>query len=365
MDRRPEESRVELNQKGKKQHHPWRWFFGILLVLLVGVGIYAGNVYFKTKQAVDKTYDTENQVTQDSFSGKQPFSVLLLGTDTGALGRHETRGNTDTIIVATVNPAKKKVSLMSVPRDTMAEMIGTSEFNVQKINAAYSIGGAKMAMKTTSTLLNVPLKYYVVMNMGGMRKMIDGVGGVDVIPPLSFTYDGHSFTKGKKVHLNGSAALAYSRMRYDDPEGDYGRQLRQRQVIMSILKHSASVDTLKNLDSVLDSASTSIKTNITFNSMTNIIKNYRDCVDNMGSDYLHGTGAMIGDASYQVMTDKELQRTSNIVRNGLNLDSEDIDNNETYQNSKNTKFDWNSGDSNQIYYVYEPDSDDLWEGDNN
>ena len=72
---------------------------------------------------------------------------------------------------------------------------------------------------------------------------------------------------------------------------------------------------------------------------------------------------MIGDASYQVMSDKELQRTSNIVRNDLDLDSMNVDNNETYQNSMNSQFNWNSGDSNQVYYIYDPHTDELWNGD--
>ena len=201
------------------------------------------------------------------------------------------------------------------------------------------------------------------MNMGGMRKIVDGVGGVDVKVPLTFSYGGYTFTKGKTMHLNGSQALAYSRMRYDDPRGDYGRQLRQRQVITSILQHAVSVDTIKNLDSVLDSTSKNIRTNLTFDSMVAIAKNYRGCTQNISSDYLHGAGAMIGGASYQVMRDKELQRTSDIVRSELGLDSTKLDNNETYQNSKNPEFNWNSGDPNQIYYIYKPDSDELWEGD--
>ncbi|EFB61877.1 LCP family glycopolymer transferase [Lactobacillus gasseri] len=366
MDNKPKEpvlSIVELNKEKHSKKKPIRIIIAVVLVLVLGLGAYAGSVYFKAKNAFDKTYDPKNAVKQDSFSGKEPFNILLLGTDTGAFGRKEVRGNSDTMIIVTVNPAKKKLSLMSIPRDTMARMIGTESFSVHKINAAYNIGGAKMAMQTTSKVLNVPIKYYISMNMGGMRKIVDGVGGVTVTPPLTFTYDGYTFTKGKKVHLNGSQALAYSRMRYDDPKGDYGRQLRQREVIMSVLEHAMSFSTLKNLDSILGSVSTSLRTNLTFDSMVKISKNYRKCIQNMSSDYLHGVGAMIGDASYQVMSDKELQRTSNIVRNDLGLDSMNIDNNETYQNSMNSQFDWTSGDSNQVYYVYDPYTDELWNGD--
>ncbi|MBD5430636.1 LCP family protein [Lactobacillus sp.] len=367
MDNKPSNnnsipSRVEMNKKSHKKKHIWLWVVGIIVLAIAGAACYGGYVYNKAKTAVDKTYDPKNAVTQDSFDGKHSFSILLLGTDTGALGRTEKRGNTDTMIIATVNPQNKSVNLMSIPRDTMAQMIGTQNFSVHKINAAYNIGGAKMALKTTSKLLNVPLKYYVEVNMGGLEKLVDGVGGVDVNNSFKFSYGGYTFKKGK-LHLNGKQALAYSRMRYDDPRGDYGRQLRQRQVIMSIIKNSMSVDTLKNLDQVLNSASKNILTNLTFNSMVNIAKNYRDCTNNMTSDYLHGRGAMIGDASYQVMSDSELQRTSNIVRQSLGLSAAKLNNNETYQNSKNTNFDWNSGDSNQKYYIYEPNSNNWWNGD--
>ena len=361
MDYKPTESRLELNKK--KKNHPWRWIGIIILLIIAGVGIYGYSIYAKTKNALDKTYDPQNAVVQDKFDGKTPFNILLLGTDTGAFGRKEKRGNSDTMIIATVNPQQNKVSLMSVPRDTMAQMIGTDRFNVQKINAAYNIGGAKMAMNTTSKVLDVPIKYYLVMYMNGMRKIVDGVGGVDVKVPLTFSYGGYTFTKGKTMHLNGSQALAYSRMRYDDPQGDYGRQKRQRQVITSILQHAVSLNTIENLDSVLDSTSKSVKTNLTFDSMVSIVKNYRHCTENIDSDYLHGVGANIGGASYQVMRDKELQRTSDIVRSQLGLDSTKLDNNETYQNSKNTQFDWYSSDPNQIYYIYKPHSDELWEGD--
>lgn len=85
-----------------------------------------------------------------------------------------------------------------------------------------------MAMKTVSNLLNIPVKYYALVNMGGLMKLVDYVGGIYVTPPAAATYSGFPFQEGVRQHLNGQAALAYSRMRYDDPQGDYGRQKRQR-----------------------------------------------------------------------------------------------------------------------------------------
>lgn len=355
-------SRVERYSNKKK--HPVRRFILILLALIIlGVGGYAAYVYHRTKQAFGFTFDAQNRAANINYDGKRPFSVLLMGTDTGAFGRKAVRGNSDTMIIATVNPSEKKFSLMSIPRDTMVQMQGTPHFSVHKINAAYNIGGPKMAMRTVSALLDVPVKNYVVLNMGGLRKMVDGVGGVTVVPPLTFDYGGYHFVKGEQEHLDGKEALAYARMRYDDPQGDYGRQERQRQVIISIINHAASLKTLTNLESILDSAEKNVRTNMSFDDMTAIVKNYRACTQNSASDYLHGSGAMIGDASYQVMSDKELNRCSKIVRGELGLDPVDLDNNETYQNSMNTEFDWHSTDGNQRYLVYTPGGK-LWNGDN-
>ena len=224
----------------RKQKQIRNWIIGILAVvcaIAAGVGLYAAHLYKTAEQAANTAYDSENAVktTYGEFNGKKPFAVMLLGTDTGALDRTEKRGNTDTIIVVVVNPKKKNYTMISIPRDTMADMVGDDSNDVQKINAAYSIGGAKMAMKTVSNLLNIPVKYYALVNMGGLMKLVDYVGGIYVTPPLTFTYSGFPFKKRVRQHLNGQAALAYSRMRYDDPQGDYGRQKRQREVITKLV----------------------------------------------------------------------------------------------------------------------------------
>ena len=77
-------------------------------------------------------------------------------------------------------------------------------------------------------------------------------GGIDTRPTLSFEYGGYVFKKGKLTHMGGAGALAHSRMRYDDPRGDYGTQERQRQVITTLIKKAVSVSSLTNLESNSD-----------------------------------------------------------------------------------------------------------------
>ena len=293
--------------------------------------------------------------------GKKRFAVLLMGTDTGALNRTEKRGRTDTMILAVVNPAKKRYTLVSIPRDTMAQMVGSSSFTTEKINAAYEIGGARMSMDSISALINVPIKYYAVVNMGGIMKMIRYVGGINIRPTLSFEYGGYVFKKGKLTHMGGAGALAYSRMRYDDPRGDYGRQERQRQVITTLIKKAVSVSSLTNLDSILTSVSSNVRTNLPFSALQQIALNYRGCANSSSSDYLHGYNAMIDDAAYQVQPTEELQRISDLVRTELGLEKETINNNETYQNKRNEEngFSFKST-KNQTYHIY----DYTEEGDN-
>lgn len=373
---KPKGSRVEKYSKEyNKKSHAVAWIISIVAILALGVLAYFGYLYFKTKNAVDQTYDpqTKVKINKGEFNGKKKFAVLLMGTDTGALNRTEKRGRTDTMILVIVNPQKKRYSLVSIPRDTMAQMIGQTDtnlttgeddstgFKVEKINAAYAFGGPKMAMRSVSKLINVPIKYYAVINMGGIMKMIRYVGGINIRPLLSFEYGGYRFKKGQLTHMGGSGALAYSRMRYDDPLGDYGRQARQRQVIVTLIKKAISISSLSNLNSILTSISGNVKTNLPFSALQQIAVNYRHTAKNEKSDYLHGIGANINDAAYQVQPTKELQRISDYCRQELGLKKETISNNETYQNQRNIEngFKFNS-QKVQDFHIYQ---DYVEEGD--
>ena len=344
----------------RKQKQIRNWIIGILAVvcaIAAGVGLYAAHLYKTAEQAANKAYDSENAVktTYGEFNGKKPFAVMLLGTDTGALDRKEKRGNTDTIIVVVVNPKKKNYTMISIPRDTMADMVGDDSNDVQKINAAYSIGGAKMAMKTVSNLLNIPVKYYALVNMGGLMKLVDYVGGIYVTPPLTFTYSGFPFKKGVRQHLNGQAALAYSRMRYDDPQGDYGRQKRQREVITKLVQKLATADSLTNFSKIANNLSSNVKTNLSFQALKSILANYSDCTSSSDSDYLHGYSAYVNDAAYQIAPTSELQRISNKIRKLLGLKTATVSNRETELNTLNQTagFKFGSGET-ENYMIYDP-----------
>lgn len=341
----------------RRKHTARKVIIGIIIALVLAVIGYAAYFYFSAKSAMDSSYKSagETQSAKSIVDADKPLSILLLGADTGALGRTY-QGRTDTMIIATINPSTKKTTLVSIPRDTMAQLVGADKFSYQRINAAYEVGGSKVALKSVAALVNIPLEYYVTINMGGMEKIVDAVGGVDVTPTLTFTYEGYTFTQGEKMHLDGKKALAYSRMRKLDPKGDYGRQDRQREVISSILKAAVSTRTLANFQDVLTQISKNMTTNLSFDDMVSIFSKYRGYAKTIESDHLQGVNAMWGAAMIQIPSTSELQRISDKLRTEMDLKQKILDNEETRQNERNVAngFSFTSGNNSQQFTVYQP-----------
>ncbi|MFC6260658.1 LCP family protein [Levilactobacillus fujinensis] len=312
-------------QHGKKTHKVRNTILIVILLLLIGTGAYGMTRYQSIKSSVNNSFKsagmTKERDVSSQLSAKKPISILLLGTDTGALGRSY-KGRTDSMMIITVNPSDNKTTMTSIPRDTAVSIPGFTDAAPSKINAAYAWGQAKTTIITVQDMLNVPIDFYALINMGGMEKVIDKIGGVDVTPTLSFTYEGYTFKKGVKTHMDGSKALAYSRMRYDDPQGDYGRQTRQRAVLTALVKQSGSVSTLLNQD-FISSLSKQVQTDLSFDDLTSLVKNYRSATGSIQQTHLQGTGKMINGQSLEVMNKTELQRVTNFVRDGLALSHKD------------------------------------------
>ncbi|AVK64725.1 LytR family transcriptional regulator [Lactobacillus sp. CBA3606] len=327
MEEMPSRSQLHQEKSGgqgpqKKRRHPVRnTILVIIAVLLVGIGAFAARTYFNAKSAAKIVYQSSGiKKTRDTgavLNGKKPVSILLLGTDTGALGR-DYKGRTDTLIVATINPQTKTTTLMSLPRDSEVAISGFEQDFPAKLNAAYAYGSAGTTIKTVQNWLNVPIDYYALINMGGMKKVINEIGGIDITPIRTFTYEGYTFTKGVKTHMNGAKALAYSRMRYDDPLGDYGRQQRQRQLITAIISESSSATNLMKQD-FLKSIAKQTRTDLTFGNLTSIVSNYRKATKNIVSDHAQGTGKNIDGQSFEVVSQTEKQRVTNVLRKSLDL----------------------------------------------
>ena len=297
----------------------------ILLIGFYGIGAFALSILNHTRTAMSKAYSptTKDQAVSQVLKDKKPFSVLLLGTDTGDLGRTYT-GRTDTMIVMTVNPQTEKITMTSIPRDTAVHIPGSNN-EYDKINSAYTYGGTDLAVKTVEKTLDIPINFYMLINMGGLVKVIDDLGGVTVTPPLTFSYQNVSVTKGKTVKLDGKQALSYSRMRDDDPQGDYGRQKRQKQILTAIIKKAMSASSLTKYNKTINAIQGSLKTDLSYDDLMLIESYYKDAGKHVSSRVLQGNSETLSGLSYQVATAAEKRKISNEIRHQLGLKDSDHD----------------------------------------
>ncbi|MCT3465860.1 LytR family transcriptional regulator [Lactobacillus delbrueckii subsp. bulgaricus] len=364
---------VTLVQAGflKKSRRPLPTIIGLLVTFAVMIAAtWGAHAYFSLHSAlVSMNGNNGSTATSARIAAKKPISILVLGVDQGIEGRND-KGNSDTIILVTVNPTTKKATMTSIPRDTLTEILGetsSTSYYMFKVNSAYQFGGSSGSVKTVSAMLNVPINYYVEVNMKALKGLVNVLGGVDVNVPFSFSYDWCDFKKGKQ-HLDGRHAIAYARMRYDDPRGDYGRQLRQRQIIQAVVKKGLSVNGLVNYQKLLKVFAKYVKTNLTFGDMTSLAINYRSAASNISSGYIQGHDATISGTSLQIASTEELQKWSNKLRKSLGLSPQTLINQETRQNSLNETYngvDFSSNETITNYTIYEansitPRSSDSW-----
>lgn len=304
-----------------------------LIVILVILSCGAAYSYYLVKNAETKLEQTykpiENHEENKVIEATKPMSILLMGVDTGNNERTETwAGNSDSMLVMTINPKTKKTTITSLERDILTEIDYQGETIQAKLNAAYQMGGVDLAIPTIEKMLNMKFDHYLLINMNGLAKLVDAVGGIDVENKLGFPItiqdqetDNQIVIGTGKQHLNGEEALVYSRMRYQDPEGDYGRQKRQREVIQAIISKMISLDGLTNYSEILEAVSTNIQTDIPLNSsnMMNLL-GYKSSLNNIEQFQLEGDDTTIAGISYQIAKADSLLEIQNRIREELDED---------------------------------------------
>lgn len=317
------ENRSARHKKKKKSK-----FKRILLLVALGfiavVGIYILDVYRNINNTTNNIYepvaDDVDLVRESSadLRSQEPISILLLGVDTGDLGRTE-RGRSDTMMVVTVNPHTKKTVITSIPRDTYTEIVGYGTYD--KLNHAYAFGGSSMSINSVQNLLDIPIDYYVTVNMAGIQEIVNAVDGIDVVSPLTFSQDGYTFYGDESNHMDGAKALAFARMRYEDPEGDIGRQARQRLIIEGVVQKVIGPSTLLNYQEILGSLSSNVQTNFQMSDYLSLQSNgYLSAASNIVSEQISGSGGIASDGVYYYyISDEELGRVQSLLQTELEL----------------------------------------------
>ena len=235
---------------------------------------------------IDKTSDsldfqasiftnTTNQDLPSSDKGKR-INTLLLGIP----GQKNNAPNlTDTLIVMSINQKTKKGFLLSIPRDLLVKLPETNSYT--KINALYQESGLTVTQETLSKITGLAFDYNIVIDLEGVKKIIDQVGGIDVFvekdifdpsfPGPNNSYQPFIIKQGQR-HLDGETALKYIRTRHDW-NGDFARMKRQQQVLIALKEKISSLHPLWNLAVVLNVWQT-IKNHFKTNLSIKNIKNF-------------------------------------------------------------------------------------------
>src|SRR5437667_12011092 len=200
-----------------------------------------------------------------------PFTVLLLGSDDDSKFQAD-HVLTQSMILVRVEPATKHVTMLSIPRDLWVPL---STGGSAKIDAAYAYGGPAAAIATVERNFHVHIDEYAWVGLKGLIKLIDRLGGVDLLvtnPVLDDAYPNDingGFLYGYKrvavlpgfQHLDGNHALQYVRSRHNDINGDFGRSARQQQVLLAI-KAKASTLNAADLPDIVNALSGKFKTSM-------------------------------------------------------------------------------------------------------
>ncbi len=235
-----------------------------------------------------KNLATQTPVNLDGMKDGR-INILLLGIAGSEKGG---RNLTDTIMVVSLNTKTDQVAMLSIPRDLYVELPDTRFSG--KINSAYQYGlslhpnDKTQAMQpideAVKDITSLKMNYWVVVNFKGFQKVIDSIGGINVMNPRDiydptypgpgYSYDPFRLSRGFQ-HLDGVTALKYARMRHNDPQGDFGRAARQQQVLQAVKNKVFSTGTLLNavaLNALLNAVGSNIQTNISGEEISDFLR---------------------------------------------------------------------------------------------
>lgn len=252
-------------RRGGALRMPWGSLF---LFLMVG-GIVFGYYYWAPlssappssrgkSQAHAAQAEEEDPDPATAFAWKDRLQILLLGTD----GVRQ-QGLSDTLILLLVDLNTNRVAALSIPRDTRVYIPG---YGFRKINDAFSLGGAELALQTVGRFLGRRPDYYIRTDLAGFKAIINTLGGVDLCVEKRMYYRDRA--QGLYIdlqpgpqHLDGEHAMQYVRFR-NDARGDWGRMERQQKLLRALARKALAPENLPKLPLVLRQLMDNVETNL-------------------------------------------------------------------------------------------------------
>ena len=222
-----------INQNANKDPRPSFWFGLVLFAIGFLLTLISLNIYNPAIVPNELRILSLNKIE----------NIIILGCDevfpqdNSQNGEALWKGRSDTIAVLSCNPKKNTLSILNIPRDTKVKIPG---YGIEKINFLNAADGPQFAKKYLEKILNIRIQHYVVINLHGINKIIDEIGGIYIDVPQRMQYNDNTamlhinLFPGKQI-LNGEQAVGFVRFRYDDL-GDIGRIQRQQEFMRAVIK---------------------------------------------------------------------------------------------------------------------------------
>ena len=228
-----------------RRHLRSKVLLAVAALLVVALGVSVTYVYSIERSVTQNLTRADNlpaeSPTKPGQSPRPPASAtgalnyVLLGSDSRDLG-NSANGRSDSIMVVHLNATRDKAYIISFPRDMYVNIPGHGK---NKINAAFSFGGPKLAVATLEDLTGVRMDHVALIDFDGFIRLTDDLGGITVRNRHAFSSHGYDYPKGK-ITITGEQALWFVRERHSLPHGDLDRAENQRNVIKAIVQKGLS-----------------------------------------------------------------------------------------------------------------------------
>lgn len=265
----------------------------ILLALACGVAGGAVLAFWQNAQEDAQIQDEGlTEVLEPVEETIDPYWMLILGSDSRA--EASDRARSDVIMLCRIDPETPRVTMVSIPRDTKVEIDG---YGTQKINAAYALGGRKLAVKTVSKYAGVKISHYAEIYFSGLEDLVDQLGGVTVNVPEYVNYSDVTLQPGKQ-ELNGHEALIFARCRKTYTQGDFTRTKCQRILVKAMVEKVLAQPATK-IPGILEKATKCFSTDLALEDLVTLATK----MQSIGSDGFYSgmcpsTTGMVDGVSY-------------------------------------------------------------------
>ncbi|ERF48806.1 hypothetical protein N039_12150 [Staphylococcus sp. EGD-HP3] len=309
--------------------------FKYLLILLslglVVIPVIYTIMLFKASQgAIDDSFNGSDSNRKSNLRdskvnpSKDPVSILFLGIDENEQrkknGQSASKSRTDAMIFSTLNPDTQQLRMLSIPRDTISYIPKVGYYD--KITHAHAFGGPIASMDAVEGTLNVPVDYYVRINMEAFVDAVNELDGIYYDVPYNLNEPNTDDTGKIKVKkgyqkLNGDEALAVARTRHND--SDLKRGQRQMELIKLLIAKAQKKNSFSKLDDVIKIVGNNSKHNLSSKEVKSLATTYLKSDLDIKTTQLKGEDDYLNNIYYYNPDIKSIMKTSNLLRKDLNL----------------------------------------------